>query len=75
VHVPARWTEEYEIYRLFKDTSISKFTIKDCENYLPCVVKSKIAKSRVADNKKVQKVVAEHQKQRESVVTTCGQET
>jgi hypothetical protein len=38
-------------------------------------VESKIAKSRVADNKKVQKVVAEHQKQRESVVTACGQET
>jgi hypothetical protein len=44
---------------LFKDENISKSTIyqtiKDCENVLPCVVKPKIAKPHVADDKKMER--------------------
>jgi hypothetical protein len=47
----------YEIYQLFKDKNISKSTIKDYENDLPCVVKPKPAKPRVADNKKLRYVL------------------
>jgi hypothetical protein len=49
--------KKYEIYQLFKDRKISKFTIKDFENGLPCVSKPKIAKPSVADSKKVRRVL------------------
>jgi hypothetical protein len=68
----------YIIYQLFKDKKISKSiiyqTIKDCKNGLTCVVKSKFAKSRVADNKKIRNLLQSIKKPRESVVTACGQE-
>jgi hypothetical protein len=52
---------ENHLYQLFKNKNISESTIyqaiKDCENDLPCVVKPKIAKPRVADNKKGRNVL------------------
>jgi hypothetical protein len=48
---------KYELYQLFNDKNISKSTIKGCENGLPCVVKPKTAKPRVADYKKVLNVL------------------
>jgi hypothetical protein len=53
--------KKYKVYQPFKDKNTLKSTIyqtiKDSENGLPCVVKPKIAKPRVADNKKVQNVL------------------
>jgi hypothetical protein len=60
VHLSVCWTEGKSIRYIscLKIKNIpNPLSIKDCENGVPCVVKQKIAKPRVYDNKKVGNVL------------------
>jgi hypothetical protein len=51
---------KYIIFRFFLIFLLTTSTFKDYENSTPCVVKTKIAKSRVAENKRLRNILQSH---------------